>query len=75
MSTVDDMELFHEEVMGLPFLMRIWTEYNHSEYIGAAHERPHFESWWEGSFWFCDCESRSGVVVVKVVLELLWEEE
>lgn len=43
-STVDDMELFHEEVMGLPILLRIWVKYSRNEYIGASHEGPDFEN-------------------------------
>ncbi|ESO09903.1 hypothetical protein HELRODRAFT_167721 [Helobdella robusta] len=38
------MELFHDEIMGLPLLMRIWVEYNRNEYIGASYDGPYFES-------------------------------
>lgn len=42
-SSVEDIELLHEEVMGVPLLIRAWAEFIHNDYIGAAHPGPQFE--------------------------------
>jgi len=40
---VEDLDLFHEQAVGLPLLMRIWVEFTTNDYIGAPQPDVHFE--------------------------------
>jgi hypothetical protein len=42
-STVEDLDTFHEQAIGIPLLMRIWVEFSTNDYIGAAQPEMHFE--------------------------------
>ena len=43
MASVEEIELLKEEVMSSPVLLRVWAEFVHNDYIGAAHLGPQFE--------------------------------
>ena len=45
-SSVEELDLFHEQAVGVPLLMRIWVEFTTNDYIGAPQPDVHFE----GSF-------------------------
>ena len=42
-SSVEDLDLFHEQAVGVPLLMRIWVEFTTNDYIGAPQPDVHFE--------------------------------
>jgi hypothetical protein len=42
-TTVEEMEILHEEVMSSPVLLRVWAQFVHNDYIGAANPGPQFE--------------------------------
>jgi len=42
-SSVEELDLFHEQAVGVPLLMRIWVEFTTNDYIGAPQPDVHFE--------------------------------
>lgn len=42
-SSIEDLESFHEQIMGVPVLLRVWAEFVQNDYIGAAQPDIHFE--------------------------------
>jgi hypothetical protein len=42
-TSVEEIDLLHEEIMSSPVLLRVWAEFIHNDYIGAAHPGPQFE--------------------------------
>jgi len=40
---VEDLDLFHEQAVGVPLLMRIWVEFTTNDYIGAPQPDVNFE--------------------------------
>ena len=42
-SSVEELDLFHEQAIGVPLLMRIWVEFTTNDYIGAPQPDVHFE--------------------------------
>jgi len=42
-SSVEELDLFHEQAVGVPLLMRIWVEFTTNDYIGAPQPDVNFE--------------------------------
>ena len=42
-KSIEDIDSFHEEILGVPLLLRVWAEFQQNEYVGARTETP-----WEG---------------------------
>lgn len=45
---MEELESFHEQMLGVPLLMRIWVELVRNDYIGAAQPATHFEGLFVG---------------------------
>jgi len=42
-GSMEDLESFHEQILGVPLLMRVWVELVRNDYIGAAQTTTPFE--------------------------------
>jgi len=40
---VEELDLFQEQAVGVPLLMRIWVEFTTNDYVGAPQPDVHFE--------------------------------
>ena len=41
--SVEDLELFYEQIIGVPLLLRVWVEFSQNDYVGAAQPDIQFE--------------------------------
>ncbi|ELT89140.1 hypothetical protein CAPTEDRAFT_221772 [Capitella teleta] len=41
--SVEDLDCFHEEILGVPLLLRIWAEFQRNDYVGSAQNDAKFE--------------------------------
>ena len=41
--SVEDLDCFHEEILGVPLLLRVWAEFQRNDYVGSAQTDARFE--------------------------------
>jgi hypothetical protein len=42
-STMEDLESFHEQILGVPMLLRVWAAFARNDYVGEAQPQTRFE--------------------------------
>ena len=61
-NSVDDLDVIHEELLGVPLLLRVWAEHTvpNPEYSGPAIK-------WEGQYWAEEYLSSQGVGINNLI--------